>query len=1282
MNALPLFERASVFGLAALVVALAGQTVLDGRVPASWRVWLWRVALLQSALALLPLAPLQLAVLPPSIAEPVAAPVAREKAAPFLPVPASSEPIVASATKAPSPNAPSVSSRVAPLPEVAPAPAVAPRAKRIEVQTPPVDLRLFVLAFYALGVGVQLIALARSFGRVRRLLRACTPVQDAQTSLQLREIARRMGLSRLPRLLESKGGAPFLVGLFAPAIVLPGALLTAPFCDLEAVLSHELAHLKRRDLVWNALLWPVGALLWSHPLVWIARRFLTLETESACDEMVLGSTRISPRSYGALLLNTMNTYQTPLTAGVADGSGALKTRLARLNQTPKRPRRVFKIAFVASLGGACAASVPLRLVARAQNAAPVAVPTSHPATASSPVTGVVLDEDGKPVVGATVYALKLHSQMPLGTVTSTAKGAFAFSPKVQDHFKIELFATNGQGDFAHLESYQSKRQNKSLVLGLAPGTKTTLRFTDERDRPVAGVRVSLWHLETPTNTCVAFPFAISSKIWAIRSDARGRANIATLPSEMTAQFDIGRAAVAGIRINGRPFAPLSTSKDSVLLNAPQVTKTIRLVAPVTLRGRVTFPNGRAAKGVSINAFCLDEMQTGSGKRNPDWPVWSYQMLCDAKGHYSFAGLRPGRYKIGASPQPPMDARYAPSRSFHSFSSGLHHTDVALSPGALIQGVVVSEASGKPLAGCPVYVSNAKNDFQVAPTDAHGVFHFRVVGGTQHLSAWRDYSEYGSPEAVLNAQFSTSFAIQKGQKREFLIQMPGAPVAKTTSGIVVGPDGQPVPGATVLYRIPGTYGATRSMRADGRGRFALSPSGAAHSAQLFANEGELTTAHSVIAATGDRVTLRLESGAWASAQGRVDDEAGRPVEGVRVRLSSSLLNGWRMARTDASGQFRFERLRPGTTAYFEIERAGFVETPTAFPVYALRAGQVTTCNFSMRSAPQSLSGQVLREDGGRAGGYQVWAQGSNRNISCDKEGRFLLPQVFKGSVAVFVRSPDRGTTWKAFRAQGGARNLVLRLTRANRNAEALSQIQSLQRTIVAIQTMEQKRNASIADRLNALALQPQPAAGANRQALEAAIHDLQRESAGANKRDALHINYMAQRLRLLRQKRLNTPSSTAGTSPVLGRPPARRSLLVGQIAPPLRVGRWLSAQTAPASSRGRVVCLAFDSFAFNPAPELDDFARSFAGRVRVVGIEQSLRGRQPAPAYQAGLDRAGRESSFAIAVDADPPRASRSLGVTKEAFGNARYVVIGRNGRIVCAGNELDRAITCAASASK
>jgi beta-lactamase regulating signal transducer with metallopeptidase domain len=123
---------------------------------------------------------------------------------------------------------------------------------------------------------------------VRRLVRLASPLNQAAWTAPLCEIADRLDLDAVPRLLASSHvEMPFACGILQPTIVLPASAEGWTGDRRRAVLFHELAHVKRRDLIGHTLGRFACAVYWFHPLVWTAARRLRAESERACDDLVL-----------------------------------------------------------------------------------------------------------------------------------------------------------------------------------------------------------------------------------------------------------------------------------------------------------------------------------------------------------------------------------------------------------------------------------------------------------------------------------------------------------------------------------------------------------------------------------------------------------------------------------------------------------------------------------------------------------------------------------------------------------------------------------------------------------------------------------------------------------------------------------------------------------------------------------------------------------------------------------------------------------------------------------
>lgn len=146
--------------------------------------------------------------------------------------------------------------------------------------------------------------------------------------------------------------APAAIGILRPRIVLPAALDLGRD-ELEAILAHERAHVARRDNLLALLDAALGAALWFHPLVWIARRILARAREEACDEIVVAQS--GAETYLAALANVCRAAAAPRVAGVSCiVSNTLRERMEVIMTLSLRralPHRIVVAAAVALLAG-------------------------------------------------------------------------------------------------------------------------------------------------------------------------------------------------------------------------------------------------------------------------------------------------------------------------------------------------------------------------------------------------------------------------------------------------------------------------------------------------------------------------------------------------------------------------------------------------------------------------------------------------------------------------------------------------------------------------------------------------------------------------------------------------------------------------------------------------------------------------------------------------------------------------------------------------------------------
>jgi beta-lactamase regulating signal transducer with metallopeptidase domain len=150
------------------------------------------------------------------------------------------------------------------------------------------------------------IAIGRGSEAGRRLRRTSTPVAE-QVQAIVQRTSQRIGLRRPARVLQtSSDTGPLVAGTWRPTIYLPEVLLDrTPPAQLEAMLMHELAHVRRRDTWVAALQFAAQIVWWFHPAVWWMNRQLTRERERCCDEEVVANLAGRRSDYARLLISVL-----------------------------------------------------------------------------------------------------------------------------------------------------------------------------------------------------------------------------------------------------------------------------------------------------------------------------------------------------------------------------------------------------------------------------------------------------------------------------------------------------------------------------------------------------------------------------------------------------------------------------------------------------------------------------------------------------------------------------------------------------------------------------------------------------------------------------------------------------------------------------------------------------------------------------------------------------------------------------------------------------------------
>lgn len=187
--------------------------------------------------------------------------------------------------------------------------------------------------------GVLLLS-ARVFGgwlMAQRLKRSMTRNAEELWQGTVARLSNHLGIRRTVRLCESAlAEVPTVIGWLRPVILVPvSALSGMSVQQVEALLAHELAHIRRHDYLVNLLQTVVETLLFYHPAVWWVSRQIRIEREHCCDDMAVAACG-DVLTYARALteLEELRSTALPQLAVAANG-GSLIARIRRLIEAPQ-----------------------------------------------------------------------------------------------------------------------------------------------------------------------------------------------------------------------------------------------------------------------------------------------------------------------------------------------------------------------------------------------------------------------------------------------------------------------------------------------------------------------------------------------------------------------------------------------------------------------------------------------------------------------------------------------------------------------------------------------------------------------------------------------------------------------------------------------------------------------------------------------------------------------------------------------------------------------------------
>lgn len=397
-----------------------------------------------------------------------------------------------------------------------------------------------VAVIYFVGASLFLLRLMAATWGGHRLRIASIPIDDPSLLKLVVDQSRRVGLRLIPTVAYCERVAvPMAVGVLRPVVLLPASIMTG--LDPEqfaAIISHELAHIRRYDLLMNLIQRLIESLLFFHPVVWYISRRMSAERESCCDDLVVSS-GYAPMVYAGALLQMAELCspgrQADAVAVAASGRNVsqFEVRIQRLmNGSRGAQLRLTRVGVLMIALLVCSIAATPALVRSQAHARSDATPSESneqsrdesqpPKTEEAPevaappsslwpaqLSGVVKDMDGSGIDGAKVLLTVTEyfregtddGEQTLKTVqtTSDESGQYTVTtddwpvPSAERPYSVRYSASAPgyapwQTWFFNRAGYRKVRESLP-ELKLPPGKEITGRCVDTSGKPVVGATI-------------------------------------------------------------------------------------------------------------------------------------------------------------------------------------------------------------------------------------------------------------------------------------------------------------------------------------------------------------------------------------------------------------------------------------------------------------------------------------------------------------------------------------------------------------------------------------------------------------------------------------------------------------------------------------------------------------------------------------------------------------------------------------------------------------------------
>lgn len=161
----------------------------------------------------------------------------------------------------------------------------------------------FLVLLYSIGLLIQSVIVFKGYNKIQELKSAARVSVPEEWNILFEALTKKLNIKKHVSFhLSSHVNVPLVIGFFKPVVLFPVALVAQmEMKHIEAILIHELSHIRRNDYLFNLIRTVIETILFFNPFVWLTGKFIDIEREHACDDLVVDLTN-TPLTYAHALL--------------------------------------------------------------------------------------------------------------------------------------------------------------------------------------------------------------------------------------------------------------------------------------------------------------------------------------------------------------------------------------------------------------------------------------------------------------------------------------------------------------------------------------------------------------------------------------------------------------------------------------------------------------------------------------------------------------------------------------------------------------------------------------------------------------------------------------------------------------------------------------------------------------------------------------------------------------------------------------------------------------------